>query len=387
MVAFLIRHFVKNYDDTKSSKVRYAVCRLCGYLGIFLNLLLFAAKYSVGYISNSVAIKGDAINNLTDAGSNIASILSFRVAEKPADKEHPYGHERTETITAFVMGVVIVYLGMEMLKESIEKILSPSDVDFKWASVIVLVISITIKLIMYSYNHKYGKLYSSDLLEANAIDSRNDVIGTSLVLCSTLISPLIHYDLDGIMGVIVSGIIFYSAYDLLKDVTNRLLGQAPSEDVLNQLEDIILEQPIVLDVHDVVLHSYGPKKTYATAHVEVDGTLGLTDVHNKIDTIERNVQNQMNIDLVIHVDPVALHDEETIESLDLFENIVDAVDPQWSLHDFRIQETDGGYEAYFDLVVPYEEKRSTEEIQKLIEEKLPEQPKYDLMLRIEHPYS
>ena len=388
MVAWLIRKFVPDYQNTASARVRYAVCRLCGYLGICLNLFLFASKYAVGLLVGSVAIRGDAINNLTDAASNIVSILSFHLAEKPADKEHPYGHQRTETIAAFLMGMVILVLGFEMLKESIQKILEPGPVEFKWSAVIVLALSIAVKLIMYTYNHRYAKVYDSDLLEAYAVDSRNDVLGTSLVLASAVISPLIHYDLDGIMGVIVSGIIFFSAYDLLKDVITRLIGEAHNDEVLNQIEDIILENPMILDVHDVIIHSYGPQKTYATAHAEVDGSLPLMTVHGVVDQIEREIQDTMNIEMVIHVDPVALHDEETIDMMELFERAVEEVDPDWNFHDFRIQEQgDDTVKVYFDLVIPYEEKRSQQEIEQLIVSNLPKETKYILYMRIEHPYS
>ena len=388
MVSWLIRKFVPDYQNTASAKVRYSVCRLCGYLGICLNLFLFASKYMVGLLAGSVAIRGDAVNNLTDAASNIVSILSFHLAEKPADKEHPYGHQRTETIAAFLMGMVILVLGFEMLKESVQKVMTPGPVEFKWSAVIVLLLSISIKLIMYAYNHKYAKVYDSDLLEAYAIDSRNDVLGTSLVLASAVISPLIHYDLDGLMGVVVSGIIFYSAYDLLKDVITRLIGEAPNDEVLNQIEDIILENPMILDVHDVIIHSYGPQKTYATAHAEVDGSLPLMTVHGVVDQIEREIQKTMNIEMVIHVDPVALHDEETIDTMEIFEQAVESVNPDWNFHDFRIKEEgDDVVKVYFDLVVPYEEQRTEEEIVQLIRNSLPKKPNYILYIRIEHPYS
>lgn len=225
MIAWLIKRFVPNYEDKDSSKVRYAICRLCGVVGIFLNVLLFASKYLVGLLVGSVAIKADAINNLTDAVNNIVSIVSFYLAEKPADKEHPYGHERTETITALFMGVLIAWLGIEMFRQSLDKIIHNQVPVFEWSSVIVLVMSIVVKLIMYSYNNKYAKIYHSELLKANAIDSRNDTLGTLLVLGSAVISPFIHYDLDGVIGIVVSGIILVSAYDLMKEVINSLLGK------------------------------------------------------------------------------------------------------------------------------------------------------------------
>lgn len=388
MVSWLIRKFVKNYKDTQASSVRYAVGRICGYLGIALNTLLFASKYAIGVMVNSVAIKGDAVNNLTDAVNNVVSIISFHLSEKPADKEHPYGHERTETITALFMGLVIIYLGFEMLKESIEKILHPGAVDFQWAAVIVLVIAIIVKFIMYGYNNKYGRIYNSELLRANALDSRNDVIGTALVLASTLISPLIHYDLDGIMGLVVSFIILKSAYDLLKDVINNLLGEAPSVDTLNELGDILLEDPLVLDVHDIILHSYGPKKTYATAHAEVDAGESLMKVHSHVDRLERQVMKVMDIDLVIHVDPVQLCDPETIETEDVFNNILNTLNPEWTMHDFRIEKHDDDkLHCFFDLVVPYSEKRDEDEIEKEIRQHLDNSEQYTIIMRVEHPYS
>lgn len=388
MISWLIHRTVPDASDPSNPRVRYAVGRICGYIGICLNILLFASKYLVGFLVGSVSIKADAINNLTDAVSNIASILSFHWAEKPADREHPYGHERTETITALFMGVLILYLGIEMVSQSIDKILHNSAPDFQWSSVLVLYMSIAVKLLMYSYNHKYARIYHSDLLEANAIDSRNDIMGTTLVLVSTLISPLIHYDLDGVTGLVVSGIIFWSAYGLMKDVINRLLGEAPDPKVLNELTDLILLDPDVLDVHDVVLHAYGPQKVYATAHAVVDGTSDLISIHNGIDTIERRVQHEMNIELVVHIDPIIPEDHRTNRYRSLFEKALEEICPEWMMHDFRIQQRSPSWvDCYFDLVVPYEEKRSQEEIEELIQKKLPEKTHFNLYVRMEHPYS
>lgn len=388
MISWLIKKFVPDSNDRQSPKVRYAVGRICGYVGIFLNILLFAMKYAVGLIVNSVAIKADAVNNLTDAVNNIVSIISFYISEKPADKEHPYGHQRTETITALFMGVLIAWLGVEMLRQSIEKIIHNQVPVFHWSSVIVLCFSIVIKLIMYLYNRKYGKKYDSDLLLANALDSRNDVLGTVLVLVSAVISPWLHYDLDGVIGLFVSGIILYSAWDLMKSVINVLLGEAPSTLEMNQLIDIIMREPMIMDIHDVIFHSYGPTKTYATAHVEVDGTLPLIEVHNVIDSIERIVQKEMNVDLVIHVDPLLLNDKKTMEAEDIFDEIVEQCNPEWSIHDFRIEERpQDSTRVYFDLVVPYNEKHSEEEILELIKNRLDHPEKYRLLIRIEHPYS
>lgn len=387
MINFLIRKFVPDSQKKHSLKVRYAVCRLLGYIGIALNFFLFVSKYTIGFMVGSVAIKGDAVNNLTDFMSNIVSILSFRIAEKPADKEHPYGHERTETIAALFMGMVIVYLSIEMLRQSIAKIISPSPVHFEWAAVIVLLISIAVKLFMYSYNHKYSVIYDSSLLEANAVDSRNDVMGTVLVLFSTLVSPLIHYDLDGVMGVIVSGIIFYSAWDLLKDVINSLLGEAPSPETLNKIVDIIMESPMVIDVHDIAIHSYGPKYTYATAHVEVDGLLNLMDVHAEVDRIEREIGKAMNIEMVTHVDPILLNDKKTIDAEDMISCIISRLNERWTMQDFRIEADGDRTKIFFDLIVPYSEDKPQNEIEEAILASIPDPEAYELEMRLVHPFS
>lgn len=388
MVSFLISRFIKR-EKEDANTIRYAICKLLGYIGIGLNIFLFASKFLIGYLVGSVAIQGDAINNLTDSMSNIVSIFSFNLAQKPADKEHPYGHGRTETIAALFVGVLIVYLGIEMFRQSIEKVLHPTAVHFEWAAILVLVISILTKLYMYIYNHRYGKAYQSELLEANAIDSRNDVMGTTLVLVSTLISPIINYDLDGIVGVIVSGIIFYSAYGLIKEVVSTLLGQAPSSEVIERIESIIKQSPMVLSVHDIAVHTYGPQYTYASAHVEVDGTLGLMEVHAEVDRLERIVAKEMNIELVTHVDPVLLHDQLTKNLDHRIRKIVSEVDPQWTIQDFRIKEDENPkhIHLFFDLVVPFEEKRTHSEIEQLISEKLKDKKFYRLEMRIVHPYN
>lgn len=388
MISWIIRRFVGKQEEQDPGGVRYAVCRLLGYVGIVLNLLLFAAKFSIGVLVGSVAIKGDAINNLTDFMSNFISILSFKLAQKPADKEHPYGHERTETIAALFMGMLIVYLGFEMAGQSIDKLLHPGPVHFEWAAVAVLVISIVVKLYMYAYNHKYGRVYDSDLLDANAIDSRNDVIGTSLVLASSLLSPVLHYDLDGIVGLVVSGIIFVSAWGLLKEVISALLGEAPSVQTVNELTDRILENPMVIDVHDIAIHSYGPRSTYATAHVEVDADLSLSCAHAQADHIERAIAKAMNIDLVIHVDPIKLDDDQTDKAQEELEAAIRAIAPDWSCQDFRIDEgPDHRKGLYFDLVVPYEEERTREEIEKLIYAQLTSLKGCVLQMRLVHPIS
>ena len=291
---FLVRRFIKNYQDTKDANVRTNIGKLSGIVGIFSNLFLFVIKFVIGTIVHSVSIQADGVNNLTDAGSNIISILSFHLANKPADKDHPFGHERTETIASLFVGILILVLGFETAKESISKVIHPGSIDFRIASVIILLISI---------NKKLSKTYDSSLLEATALDSISDVCGTTAVLVSTLLSPVLHFNLDGYMGIVVSGIILYGAYGLLRDMINSLIGEAPDPELVHNIVDRIMAHPAILGVHDMMLHNYGPNKIFASAHVEVDSSKDIFETHDHIDNIEREVKENMNIDLVLHMDP------------------------------------------------------------------------------------
>lgn len=386
MIELLIKKWVKNAQDTQSLVVRTQVGKVLGYVGIVLNSLLFLSKYIIGVLVHSVSIQADALNNLTDAGSNIISIVSFHISEKPADEGHPYGHERTEQITSLFVGVAIAFLGFESAKESLGHIFKPEPIDFKWSAVIVLLLSIAIKFWMYLYNTKFGKRYQSTLLMANALDSRSDTIGTIGVLVATLLSPIIHFQLDGYVGLIVSGVILYSAYDLLRSVTSSLLGEAPDSSIIHNLTNEILKSEEVIAVHDVLIHSYGPNKKYATAHAEVDGRKDMMSVHAQIDKIERKVKEDMDINLTIHVDPILLNDTLTEIYLTQFDSIIQKVGQgKWSMHDFWIAPHKNHIDVYFDLVVPYEETRSEEEISKLLLSKLNSKENISLYMEIDHP--
>lgn len=386
MVGWLIQKFVPDWQNTKKAKVRQGVGNVCGIVGIILNLFLFATKYLVGVLVHSVSIRADGLNNLTDAASNIVSIVSFHLAEKPADKEHPYGHERTEYIASLFVGMAIAVLGFETLKESIGKIIHPSPIDFQWYSVAVLALSILIKFIMYFYNRKYARRYDSSLLMAAALDSRSDCIGTAAVLFSTILSPLIHFELDGYMGVVVSVIIFLSAYDLLKSVVNDLIGEAPDPETAHRLESMVLSNDYVLGVHDLMIHQYGPTVSYATVHAEVNGHDDIMQVHNAIDQIERQIREDMGIDLTIHMDPVLVDDPLTRSYLNKFESAIRVLGKgHWSLHDFRIIPGENKIAIDFDLVVPFGEKRSEEELQKLLLAYVRTGRQLDLQITKEHP--
>lgn len=384
---FLVRRFIKNYQDTKDANVRTSVGKLSGIVGIFSNLFLFVIKFVIGTIVHSVSIQADGVNNLTDAGSNIISILSFHLANKPADKDHPFGHERTETIASLFVGILILVLGFETAKESISKVIHPGSIDFRIASVIILLISIIVKFWMYAYNKKLSKTYDSSLLEATALDSISDVCGTTAVLVSTLLSPVLHFNLDGYMGIVVSGIILYGAYGLLRDMINSLIGEAPDPELVHNIVDMIMAHPAILGVHDMMLHNYGPNKIFASAHVEVDSSKDIFETHDHIDNIEREIKKNMNIDLVLHMDPVKVNDPDTELYRAKVVEAIHQIDPKWRFHDFRIVSGPTHVNLVFDLVIPFEEKYAQEEIEEMLLKHIESDKKIYLVLTIDHPYA
>ena len=384
---FLVRRFIKNYQDTKDANVRTSVGKLSGIVGILNNLFLFVIKFLIGTIVHSVSIQADGVNNLTDAGSNIISILSFHLSNKPADKDHPFGHERTETIASLFVGILILVLGFETAKESISKVIHPGSIDFRLASVIILLVSIIVKFWMYTYNKKLSKTYDSSLLEATALDSISDVCGTTAVLVSTLLSPVLHFNLDGYMGIVVSGIILYGAYGLLRDMINSLIGEAPDPELVRNIVDMIMAHPAILGVHDMMLHNYGPNKIFASAHVEVDSSKDIFETHDHIDNIEREVKENMNIDLVLHMDPVKVNDPETELYRAKVVEAIHQIDPKWGFHDFRIVSGPTHVNLVFDLVIPFEEKYTQEEIEAMLLKYIQSDKKIYLVLTIDHPYA
>lgn len=384
---FLVCRFIKNYQNTKDANVRTSVGKLSGIVGILNNLFLFVIKFVIGTIVHSVSIQADGVNNLTDAGSNIISILSFHFANKPADKDHPFGHERTETIASLFVGILILVLGFETAKESISKVIHPGSIDFRLASVIILLVSIIVKFWMYTYNKKLSKTYDSSLLEASALDSISDVCGTMAVLVSTLLSPVLHFNLDGYMGIVVSGIIIYGAYGLLRDMINSLIGEAPDPELVHNIVDRIMAHPAIIGVHDMMLHNYGPNKIFASAHVEVDSSKDIFETHDHIDNIEREVKENMNIDLVLHMDPVKVNDPETELYREKVVEAIHQIDPKWGFHDFRIVSGPTHVNLVFDLVIPFEEKYTQEEIEAMLLKHIQSDKEIYLVLTIDHPYA
>lgn len=362
MINLLIKKFVRNYEDIKNPIVRESYGKFSSILGIICNVLLCTSKILVGLIFNSVSITADGINNLSDAGSSVITLIGFKLASKPADKDHPFGHARIEYIAGLIVSFIILLLGVELIKTSFAKIISPEPLDFSIIMVIVLILSILVKLFMYFANINLSKRITSATIKATAKDSLNDVIATSAVLASVIISKLTNLQLDGYIGMLVAVFIIFSGIEILKEILNPLLGEPPSKDLVNTVVKKIMSYDGVINIHDLVIHNYGANKYFATVHVEVSYKEDILESHDMIDNIERDFLSDMGINLVVHLDPVVTDDEETNnikkEVLAIIKNLGD----DYSMHDFRIVKGSTHTNIIFDVVAPTECKIQSKEL-------------------------
>lgn len=366
----LVKLFVKDNKNVENPAVRQRYGRLSGIVGIALNALLFAGKFLAGSVSGSVAITADAVNNLSDAGSSIITLIGFKLAGKPADADHPFGHARMEYIASLAVAFIVLLLGVELLRDSVGKIFQPEEVAFSWLSVGVLAASIAVKFWMYRYNTALGKRIDSVAMRATAADSLSDALATAAVLLSTIVSPLIHFSLDGYMGVVVAGFILWSAIGILRDTMNKLLGEAPTQEMEQLLTRHILRHEGVLALHDMVVHSYGPGRTFATVHVEVDAREDILKSHDMIDNIEREVLLDHGVNLVIHLDPIVVDDPEVNALRETTRELVQEVNPELTIHDFRVVRGRTHSNLIFDVQVPRDCPLTDEEITRRIIEKV-----------------
>ena len=352
MTKILLQLFVKNWKDSGLPAVRSKVGRLSGIVGILCNLLLFAAKLVVGTIAGSIAITADAMNNLSDATSSIVTLIGFKLAEKPADEDHPYGHARFEYLSGLAVAALIIVIGFELAKASVKKLFAPEAVVFSPALVIVLLLSIGIKLWLWLFNRKLGKHIQSSALLATASDSRNDVISTAAVLVAAIIEVLTSWQVDGIIGIAIALFILYSGATLAKEIISPLLGEAASPELRQQIVDTVSRNPMVLGYHDLMVHDYGPGKRFASLHVEMDRKEDPMLCHDIIDQLERVCMQKLNVHLVIHYDPVVHGDAELEFTRTTVQMILQDFDPRLSLHDFRMVQGNLHTNLIFDVVLP-----------------------------------
>lgn len=373
-MSLIPRLFVKNYKDVDNPKVRFAYGRMCGVVGVISNFFLCALKIVFGLIIHSIAIIADGINNLADAGSSVITLIGFKLASLPSDKDHPFGHQRYEYITGLIVSVIIFFIGALLLKSSIEDLIAfeikETTTKMSIITCIILFISVLVKCWQCLFYKHYGKLIKSTALVATGTDSLNDCITTIAILASVIVNMFYPNGyLDGIMGISVSIFILISGCKLIKETISPLIGEAPSKEFTDRVIKKILSYKGVLGVHDLVIHSYGEEKIFITAHVEVDSSESINVSHDMIDNIERDF-SCMNLNLVIHMDPVDIHDEVVMNLKKVVSKIIDEIDPELKFHDFRIVKGITHTNVLFDIVVPNKYQLSNDEIKKEIDKKL-----------------
>ena len=372
MTKLLLRIFVKNHQDPTQPQVRGAIGKLSGTVGIVCNLLLFVFKLVVGTISGAVSITADAMNNLSDASSAVVTLIGFKLAEKPADADHPYGHARYEYLSGLAVAGLIVVIGFELAKTSVEKILHPAEVIFSLPVCIVLVGSILVKLWMGLFNRRLGKMVNSTALLATATDSRNDAISTTAVLLAGILGTAFGWKIDGWMGLAVALFILYSGAMLAKETISPLLGENASPDLRQQIAELVSSVPEVLGYHDLMVHDYGPGQRFASMHVEMDQSADPLSCHELIDNLERACLQQLKVNLIIHYDPVVIGDAEMDRMRQVVQTLLGQQDERISIHDFRMVRGQGHSNLIFDVALPPELMQHQQAVKRRLDEELAE---------------
>ena len=378
MTNILLRLFIKNCEDTQNPAVRSSIGKLAGLTGIVCNCLLTVLKLVIGLLVGSMAIIADGVNNLSDAASSLTTLLGFRMAQRPADKQHPYGqrpadkqhpygHARYEYLSGLAVAALILLIGAELVKSSIAKIINPEPIDISAATIALLAASVAVKLWMSGFYKTLGKKINSTALYATSVDSRNDVISTCAVLLGCLVNYLFGLNIDGCVGLAVAIFILYSSVGIAKDTISPLLGQQADDELVDKITELVLSHEKVLGVHDLLVHDYGPGRCYASAHVELSADEDPMACHDIIDDIECDVLEKMNVHFVIHYDPVVQNDAEQNEMRRTVGEIVSGLNPAFSIHDFRIVRGSAQSKLVFDLAVPYSMIERKKEIKEQIE--------------------
>ena len=373
MTDLLPRLFVRDHQNTSDPKVRAAYGTLSGVVGIVLNLLLFVGKFIAGTVSGSIAVSADAFNNLSDAGSSIVSLVSFRIAAKPADRDHPFGHARIEYIASMIVSFLVLLVGFEIVSDSVKKIISrESTLIFSILTVTILSVSILAKLWLALFNYRLGKKIGSDVMRATAVDSLSDTLSTAAVLVATLIFRFTGLDIDAWVGLAVALFIFWAGIRILRETQNSLLGEAPVKEVTDAIDRIVSGYPAILGIHDMMIHSYGPGHSFASFHAEVDGADDVYESHDVIDEVERRIRDELSIVCTIHMDPINTDDDLTTELREETAELVREIDPRITVHDFRVVPGVTHTNLIFDVAVPFELKMTVPEIREAVSEKIRE---------------
>ena len=387
MNEFLFKLFIKNKDDYTNPVVRGKYLSLAGGTGIVVNILLFIGKLTLGLLSASVAIIADAFNNISDAGSSLLALIGLRLASKPVDKDHPQGHGRMEYVTGFIVDMLIMLVGFELLKSSFEKILNPVPTAVGDITLILLAVAIFVKLWLYFFYMKIAKRVSSATVKASALDSLTDCIATALVLVSAVIARIWNIYIDGWAGILVAAFILYSGFKAAKETIDLLLGSPPDPEFIESIYEFVKPYPHIVGIHDVMVHDYGPGRQIVSFHAEVPDDCDINLAHEEVDKLERDMHEKFGCIVTIHLDPVVLNDPLVNELRALADSSAKAVDERFSIHDFRITKGETTINLIFDLVLPVDSKISQKDAVKKVADTIREKDeRCNCVIRAEHPF-
>lgn len=388
MTNLLVKLFVKDYENVEKVSVRTAYGVLASGVGIFCNVLLTIVKLLIGLGMNSVSVTADAINNLSDAGSSVIGLVGVKMAEKPADEDHPFGHGRMEYIAALVVSFLIIDVGLSFFKESVGKIMSPEELNFSLVSVGILILSVGVKFWMGLFNKKLGNKIDSQVLLATAADSMGDVIATSATVLSIVIGHLFQINIDGFMGIVVSVLVMKAGIGIAKDTLEPLLGQPATEEEVKRIKHFVEKYEGIEGSHDLIIHNYGPGRSMASIHAEVPNDVDIEVSHEIIDRIEREAAKELGIFLVIHMDPLEVKDEKVNQIRTQTEETTSHLDDKCSIHDFRMVDGEGQINLIFDLVIPrgYTEEQGKELAGNISKEMKKYDTRYECVIRVEQSY-
>lgn len=370
MTNFILKTFMKDYSDNKDSATRKKAGFLSSTVGIVCNIILFVSKFIIGTIANSVAIISDAFNNLTDCLSCIITMFGYNLASKPADKEHPFGHGRMEYFTSLIIAVFIIIVGFEFFKTSLSRIFNKEDIDVTYFTIIVLVLSILLKFWMYLFNKKMSTIFNNQAMMATSYDSLSDAMTTSITLIGSIISLFTDFPIDGVIGLIVSGLIIKTAISIIKDTLDELLGKPADKETTQQLLDIVMSHQGILGVHDLMIHNYGPNNMIASLHAEVDAKQNVLEAHDTIDNIEKEIFEKMKIMTTIHLDPIETDNIQLNQYKTIVSKVLNEIDPELSFHDFRMVVGQTHTNLIFDVIISDKYRDRNQMLKEKIDEQL-----------------
>ncbi|RGT58098.1 cation diffusion facilitator family transporter [Solobacterium moorei] len=389
MINYLINKYIKNADDIQNETVRFAYGKLTSIIGIAANLLLFIVKLIIGFMTRSVSIMSDGFNNLSDVMTCLVTVLGYRIASKPADKEHPFGHGRVEYVVSFVIAVVIFTVSFELIKQGIQQIIEPNEILFKPVLMLILVLSIGVKLWISYLNHTIGKRIDNLAMIATAQDARNDAWSTLITIVAMLLSQLkTTFPFDGVATLVIACFILKSGYELIKEIVDRLIGKPADQELVKQIREIILKHKEIRGLHDLIIHDYGPSVKIGSAHAEVDAKMNFVKIHDIIDQAEREVGDTLHVMMTLHMDPIEYDNPITNAYFEDLKCILSQIDPAITVHDFRAVLGDEHTNLVFDLVIPYSFYLEDEQIKTEIDRHFEKYPnKIYTVITFDHPYT